>query len=68
MKLTKKARDAMNEQLELYMQIAARCVEEGNLPEAEAYFRRYEGAVETLYVMGLVSEFEGAKMLADFWR
>ncbi len=68
MKLTEEMRNAMEEQLNLYMQIAARCVEEKNLTDAQAYFYRYEGALETLYAMGLVSELEGARMLADFWN
>ncbi|HIV69103.1 MAG TPA: hypothetical protein IAA32_09600 [Candidatus Butyricicoccus stercorigallinarum] len=67
MKLTKKMLDAMDEQLNLYKQIAARCVEEGNMADAEAYFHRYEGALETLYEMELVSELEGARRLAHFW-
>ena len=67
MMLTKEMRDAMEDQLHLYMQIAARCVEEENLTDAKAYVHRYEGAVETLYAMGLVSEVEGARWLADFW-
>ena len=67
MMLTKEMRDAMEDQLHLYMQIAARCVEEENLTDAKAYFHRYEVAVETLYAMGLVSEVEGARWLADFW-
>ncbi len=68
MELTKEMREAMEKQLNLYMQIAARCMEERNLTDAEAYFHRYEGALETLYAMGLVSEFEGARRLADFWN
>ena len=66
MRLEHKERSAMLEQLNMYKNIAACYVAEGNKSCAAAYFYRFEGAIEVLHAMGLVEETEGSRMLADF--
>lgn len=67
MQLTDEARNAMLENLNLYKNIAAGYVAEENKSCAITYFHRFEGAIETLYVMDLITEEEGGQMLANFW-
>lgn len=65
MKLTKKAKNAMEKTLNYYKEMHTYYYEKGKDVLQQEYYGRYRGTVETLEYMGLITEEEANELMSQ---